>query len=106
MQPRASLRTERSDANEESQEENQNGFAFAFRRREDPLTLDADACVTFCELSVPVVARLCEVLGLPGAERTRSGNRRVERWVVGGCWDGLCVLQRVSGFGWWMDFPG
>lgn len=32
----------------------------------DPLTLDADACVTFCELSVPVVARLCEVLGLPG----------------------------------------
>lgn len=33
---------------------------------EDPLTLDADACVTFCELSVPVVARLCEVLGLPG----------------------------------------
>ena len=37
-----------------------------FRTLEDPLTLDADACVTFCELSVPVVARLCEVLGLPG----------------------------------------
>eukprot|EP00434_Breviolum_minutum_P015276 symbB.v1.2.013461.t1/scaffold951.1/size304340/1 len=33
---------------------------------QDPLTLDADACVTFCELSVPVVARLCEKLGLPG----------------------------------------
>jgi len=32
----------------------------------DPLTLDADAVVSFCELSVPVVARLCEVLGLPG----------------------------------------
>ncbi|CAE7226804.1 CARNS1 [Symbiodinium natans] len=32
----------------------------------DPLTLDADAVITFCELSVPVVARLAEVLGLPG----------------------------------------
>eukprot|EP00931_Biecheleriopsis_adriatica_P003090 TRINITY_DN10437_c0_g4_i1.p1 TRINITY_DN10437_c0_g4~~TRINITY_DN10437_c0_g4_i1.p1 ORF type:complete len:628 (+),score=102.92 TRINITY_DN10437_c0_g4_i1:255-1886(+) len=32
----------------------------------DPATCDADGVLTFCELSVPVVARLCEVLGLPG----------------------------------------
>lgn len=32
----------------------------------DPLTRDADGVATFCELSVPVVVRLAEALGVPG----------------------------------------
>ncbi|CAE7262373.1 CARNS1 [Symbiodinium necroappetens] len=55
----------------------------------DPLTLDADAIITFCELSVPVVARLAEVLGLPGhpptsVDRARDKHRtRAEMKAVG-----------------------
>eukprot|EP00927_Polykrikos_kofoidii_P002531 TRINITY_DN1100_c0_g1_i9.p1 TRINITY_DN1100_c0_g1~~TRINITY_DN1100_c0_g1_i9.p1 ORF type:complete len:597 (-),score=98.51 TRINITY_DN1100_c0_g1_i9:216-2006(-) len=33
----------------------------------DGVTGEADAVCTFVELSIPVVARICEVLGLPGA---------------------------------------
>ena len=39
----------------------------AMRALEDDPTVGAPAgCCTFCELSVPLVARLCETLGLPG----------------------------------------
>ena len=35
-------------------------------RKDDPLVGAPAGCCTFCELSVPLVARLCEALGLPG----------------------------------------
>jgi len=55
----------------------------------DPTTLQADGIVTFCELSVPVVARLCEVLGLPGhspraVDKARDKHRtRTEMALAG-----------------------
>jgi len=55
----------------------------------DPLTLAADAVITFCELSVPVVARLAEQLGLPGhrpsaVDKARDKHRtRAEMQAVG-----------------------
>lgn len=48
---------------------------------QDPKTLDADGVVTFCELSVPVVARLCEVLGLPGHSPLAVDKARDKHWA-------------------------
>jgi len=48
---------------------------------EDPSTLDADGVVTFCELSVPVVARLAEVLGLPGHSPLAVDKARDKHWT-------------------------
>lgn len=56
---------------------------------EDPATLGADGVATFCELSVPVVARLSEELGLPGhtpaaVDRARDKHRTREEMARAG----------------------
>jgi len=48
---------------------------------QDSQTLDADGVVTFCELSVPVVARLCEVLALPGHAPVAVDKARDKHWT-------------------------
>eukprot|EP00444_Apocalathium_aciculiferum_P001597 CAMPEP_0183395826 /NCGR_PEP_ID=MMETSP0370-20130417/9595_1 /TAXON_ID=268820 /ORGANISM="Peridinium aciculiferum, Strain PAER-2" /LENGTH=622 /DNA_ID=CAMNT_0025576515 /DNA_START=51 /DNA_END=1919 /DNA_ORIENTATION=+ len=47
----------------------------------DPLTREADGVVTFCELSVPVVARLTEILQLPGHSPLSVDKARDKHWT-------------------------
>jgi len=47
----------------------------------DPDTLDADGVATFWELGVPIVARLCEALGLPGHAPVAVDKARDKRWT-------------------------
>lgn len=48
---------------------------------QDPLTREADGVATFCELSVPVVARLCQHLQLPGHSPASVDKARDKHWT-------------------------